>query len=70
MKFNLTLCYRRECAKVRQDIGKEKDEDKRAAFVQLSKMKDEEMQANKEGWQIKMNELLEEVCICFLFLIP
>ncbi|XP_064630713.1 protein FAM184A-like [Lineus longissimus] len=56
-----TDTLRKECAKVRHDITIEKDEDKRATLAQLTSMKDNEMKASKEGWQVKMNELLEQI---------
>ncbi len=53
--------YRKECQKLETELVDQKDEDKRAALAQLSNMKEKEVDAERQGWQQKIQELLSQV---------
>lgn len=52
---------RKECEKLHLDITAQKDEERRAEIQQLLQLKDNEMQAAKQGWEAKLSQLLQEV---------
>ena len=55
------MYFRLECEKLRRELVVQREEDKRAAMEQLGRLKDEEAQAIRQGWERKMGELLQEV---------
>lgn len=46
---------------MREELTEEYDADKQAALTQLSQQKELEMMAAREGWQRKVEDLLEQV---------
>ncbi|XP_069140693.1 protein FAM184A-like [Argopecten irradians] len=48
---------RKECARLKLDLTQQKDEEKKAALQQLSRLKDEEVGAARRGWENKVQEL-------------
>lgn len=46
---------------LREELSEEYDADKQAALTQLSQQKELEMMAAREGWQRKVEDLLEQV---------
>lgn len=46
---------------LREELTEEYDADKQAALSQLSQQKELEMMAAREGWQRKVEDLLEQV---------
>ncbi|XP_074643406.1 protein FAM184A-like [Tubulanus polymorphus] len=52
---------REECGRIKQQVTTEKETERRLALEQLTKQKDEEMNAARDGWQSKINELLEQI---------
>ena len=58
-KWSDTL--KRETMRLRHEIAQQKDEERKHALAQLSKMKDEESAAMKRSWEKKVEDLLAEV---------
>lgn len=50
---------------MREELTEEYEVDKQAALTQLSQQKELEMMAAREGWQRKVEDLLEQVKICW-----
>ncbi|XP_033756582.1 protein FAM184A-like [Pecten maximus] len=48
---------RKECARLKLDLTQQKDEEKKSALQQLSRLKDEEVMAARRGWENKVQEL-------------
>lgn len=46
---------------MRRDLTHQKEEEKKAALQQLSRLKDEEIAASKRGWENIVNELQRQV---------
>ena len=63
VKYVVNFCSRRECEKLRKEITSQKDEERRAEMDRLSELKDEQMQAAKQGWETKLKQLLDEVSL-------
>ena len=63
VKYVVNICSRRECEKFRKEITSQKDEERRAEMDRLSELKDEQMQAAKQGWETKLKQLLDEVSL-------
>lgn len=53
--------HRQECKKLREELREGHEEDKRAALLQLAQMKEHELGTAREGWQRKVEDLLEQV---------
>lgn len=58
--YTLNLC-REEVRLLREELTEEYEADKQAALTQLSQQKELEMMAAREGWQRKVEDLLEQV---------
>lgn len=56
----LPLC-REEVRLLKEELTEEYEADKQAAMTQLSQQKELEMMAAREGWQRKVEDLLEQV---------
>ncbi|XP_070541260.1 LOW QUALITY PROTEIN: protein FAM184A-like [Ptychodera flava] len=52
---------RQECHKLRMELTDQHSEDKKAALQQLKHLKDQEMDAARQGWQVKVEELLQQI---------
>lgn len=65
IKNNFTkLClslHREEVRLLKEELTEEYEADKQAALTQLSQQKELEMMAAREGWQRKVEDLLEQV---------
>lgn len=64
MDFNIVFYYvfnRTETARLKQDITQQKDDERKAALQQLSKLKDEELAAAKVGWERIVSEMQKQV---------
>lgn len=60
--FPLTLSFcREEVRLLKEELTEEYEADKQAALTQLSQQKELEMMAAREGWQRKVEDLLEQV---------
>ena len=58
-----TLPRREELRLLKEELVEEYEADKQAALSQLTQQKDVEMMAAREGWQRKVEDLLEQVLI-------
>ncbi|XP_054627978.1 protein FAM184A-like isoform X4 [Dunckerocampus dactyliophorus] len=54
---------REEVRLLREELSEEYDADKQAALTQLSQQKELEMMAAREGWQRKVEDLLEQISL-------
>ncbi|XP_037120842.1 protein FAM184A-like isoform X3 [Syngnathus acus] len=54
---------REEVRLLREELNEEYDADKQAALTQLSQQKELEMMAAREGWQRKVEDLLEQISL-------
>ena len=52
---------RQECKKLREELREVHEENRQAALAQLAQTKDQEMSTAREGWQRKVEDLLEQV---------
>lgn len=52
---------REEVRLLREELNEEYEADKQATLTQLSQQKELEMMAAREGWQRKVEDLLEQV---------
>lgn len=59
-KLLLSL-FREEVRLLKEELNEEYEADKQAALTQLSQQKELEMMAAREGWQRKVEDLLEQV---------
>ena len=57
----LCLCNRKETTELRRELSHQKEEEKKAALQQLSRLKDEEIAASKRGWENIVSELQRQV---------
>jgi len=55
------MCCRVESDKQRAELQQQHEADQRATVDQLTSLKVSEMDAVKQGWQSKVNDLLHEV---------
>lgn len=61
MYMSLIVTYRKETTDLRRDLTQQKEDEKKAALQQLSRLKDEEIAASKRGWENIVNELQKQV---------
>ncbi|XP_056005748.1 protein FAM184A-like [Ostrea edulis] len=52
---------KKETTDLRRDLTQQKEDEKKAALQQLSRLKDEEIAASKRGWENIVNELQKQV---------
>ncbi|KAL5022301.1 hypothetical protein ScPMuIL_001456 [Solemya velum] len=60
-KWSDTL--RSECSKLRDELTKQKEDEKKAAMKELARLKDDEMVAAKASWQSKIDDFLSQISI-------
>ncbi|XP_036405058.1 protein FAM184A isoform X1 [Megalops cyprinoides] len=63
LELKWTETLRQECKKLREELKEEHEEDKRAALTQLAQSKEQELGAAREGWQRKVEDLLEQISL-------
>ncbi|XP_035277398.1 protein FAM184A-like isoform X2 [Anguilla anguilla] len=63
LELKWTETLRQECKKLREELREEHEEEKRAALVELSQLKDQEMSVAREGWQRRGEDLLEQISL-------
>nr|XP_006000013.1 PREDICTED: protein FAM184A isoform X5 [Latimeria chalumnae] len=61
VKWSETL--RLECTKLREELKQQHQEDKKSALTQLSQLREQEMSATREGWQKKVEDLLDQISL-------
>lgn len=59
-KLCLSLC-REEVRLLKEELNEEYEADKQATLTQMSQQKELEIMAAREGWQRKVEDLLEQV---------
>lgn len=57
----LSFVFRQECNKLREELRLQHEEDKKAAMTQLLQLKEREKNAARDGWQKKVEDLLDQV---------
>lgn len=59
----LRMCWktRKDSQKLQDKLREQKDAEKHSLIEQLTSLKDAELQAMKQGWESKVNELLLQV---------
>ncbi len=69
MDSKWTETLKKECDKLRREINSQKDEERRAEIERIALLKEEEMAAAKQGWEVKLRQLLDEVFALVIFLL-
>ncbi|XP_043942906.1 protein FAM184A [Protopterus annectens] len=60
LELKWTENLRVECSKVREELMQQHEEDKKSAMTQLLLLKDKEINAVRDGWQKKVDDLLDQ----------
>ncbi|MBN3293368.1 F184A protein, partial [Polypterus senegalus] len=63
LELKWTETLRQECKKLREELKEEHEEDKKLALSQLTHQKEQEMNAARESWQKKMEDLLDQISL-------
>ncbi|XP_040206255.1 protein FAM184A isoform X2 [Rana temporaria] len=63
LELKWTETLRQECSKLREELKIQHDEDKKAAMAQLLQMKEREINTAKDGWQKKVEDLLDQISL-------
>ncbi|NWR90845.1 F184A protein, partial [Furnarius figulus] len=61
LEIKWTENLRQECNKLREELRLQHEEDKKAAMTQLLQLKEREKNAARDGWQKKVEDLLDQV---------
>ncbi|XP_056674661.1 protein FAM184A isoform X5 [Monodelphis domestica] len=60
LEIKWTENLRQECAKLREELRLQHEEDKKSAMTQLLQLKEREKNAARDGWQKKVEDLLDQ----------
>nr|XP_005280225.1 protein FAM184A isoform X4 [Chrysemys picta bellii] len=60
LEIKWTENLRQECSKLREELRLQHEEDKKAAMTQLLQLKEREKNAARDGWQKKVEDLLDQ----------
>ncbi|XP_033872821.3 protein FAM184A-like isoform X2 [Acipenser ruthenus] len=60
LELKWTETLRQECKKLREELREDHEEDKKSIMTRLSQQKQQEMNAARESWQKKMEDLLDQ----------
>ncbi|KAI1895712.1 hypothetical protein AGOR_G00109070 [Albula goreensis] len=63
LELKWTETLRQECKKLREELKEEHEEEKRVALAELTQLKEQEMNAAREGWQRRGEDLLEQISL-------
>ncbi|XP_064505736.1 protein FAM184A isoform X2 [Pseudopipra pipra] len=63
LEIKWTENLRRECNKLREELRLQHEEDKKAAMTQLLQLKEREKNAARDGWQKKVEDLLDQISL-------
>ncbi|KAM8846375.1 LOW QUALITY PROTEIN: protein FAM184A [Synchiropus picturatus] len=63
LELKWTETLRQECKKLREELREVHEEDKAAALAQLSQSKEQEQVSARDGWQRKVEDLLEQISL-------
>uniref|UniRef100_A0A8B9FCX7 Protein FAM184A/B N-terminal domain-containing protein n=1 Tax=Amazona collaria TaxID=241587 RepID=A0A8B9FCX7_9PSIT len=63
LEVKWTENLRQECNKLREELRLQHEEDKKAAMTQLLQLKEREKKAARDGWQKKVEDLLDQISL-------
>ncbi|CAM4546580.1 unnamed protein product [Caretta caretta] len=63
LEIKWTENLRHECSKLREELRLQHEEDKKAAMTQLLQLKEREKNAARDGWQKKVEDLLDQISL-------
>ncbi|NP_001087755.2 family with sequence similarity 184 member A L homeolog [Xenopus laevis] len=63
LELKWTETLRQECSKLREELKLQHAEDKKSAIAQLLQIKEREMNTAKDGWQKKVEDLLDQISL-------
>eukprot|EP00079_Xenopus_tropicalis_P025629 XP_012819033.1 PREDICTED: protein FAM184A [Xenopus tropicalis] len=63
LELKWTETLRQECSKVREELKLQHAEDKKSAIAQLLQLKEREINTAKDGWQKKVEDLLDQISL-------
>ncbi|XP_059589255.1 protein FAM184A isoform X2 [Alligator mississippiensis] len=63
LEIKWTENLRQECTKLREELRLQHEEDKKAAMTQLLQLKEREKNAARDGWQKKVEDLLDQISL-------
>ncbi|KAM6433697.1 protein FAM184A isoform 2-T2 [Rhynochetos jubatus] len=63
LEIKWTENLRQECNKLREELRLQHEEDKKAAMTQLLQLKEREKNAARDGWQKKVEDLLDQISL-------
>ncbi|XP_065444493.1 protein FAM184A isoform X18 [Chrysemys picta bellii] len=63
LEIKWTENLRQECSKLREELRLQHEEDKKAAMTQLLQLKEREKNAARDGWQKKVEDLLDQISL-------
>ncbi|KAM4693996.1 protein FAM184A [Discoglossus pictus] len=63
LELKWTETLRQECSKLREELKLQHQEDKKSAIAQLLQLKEREINTAKDGWQKKVEDLLDQISL-------
>ncbi|XP_074166091.1 protein FAM184A isoform X1 [Sminthopsis crassicaudata] len=63
LEIKWTENLRQECSKLREELRRQHEEDKKSAMTQLLQLKEREKNAARDGWQKKVEDLLDQISL-------
>ncbi|KAM4771367.1 protein FAM184A [Rhinophrynus dorsalis] len=63
LELKWTETLRQECSKLREELKVQHEEDKKSAIAQLLQLKEREISTAKDGWQKKVEDLLDQISL-------
>ncbi|XP_028913372.1 protein FAM184A isoform X4 [Ornithorhynchus anatinus] len=63
LEIKWTENLRQECTKLREELRHQHEEDKKSAMTQLLQLKEREKNAARDGWQKKVEDLLDQISL-------
>ncbi|CAH2251965.1 FAM184A isoform X2 [Pelobates cultripes] len=63
LELKWTETLRQECSKLREELKLQHEEDKKSAMAQLLQIKEREINTAKDGWQKKVEDLLDQISL-------
>ncbi|XP_053314907.1 protein FAM184A isoform X2 [Spea bombifrons] len=63
LELKWTETLRQECNKLREELRIQHEEDKKGAIAHLLQLKEQELNTAKEGWQKKVEDLLDQISL-------
>ncbi|KAM8954110.1 protein FAM184A isoform 2-T2 [Pelodytes ibericus] len=63
LELKWTETLRQECNKLREELHAQHEEDKKNALAQLLQLKEREINTAKDGWQTKVEDLLDQISL-------